>query len=203
MADSSFIPAGLGWHRDLPDPRDYSPGHDAVADLLQSLKSQKTGLRRLERQELVRPLVVVEPDVFPQHPAQMPLVVHDHVIEAFAAERADHALGDAVRLGRADRRQHGPDADPGRLGDEVSAIARVAIPDPEAWRPTPGGGRDHLPLDPGRPGMRGHVPMLDPAPFMADHDEDVERPKRQRLHGEEVGGPDLGGVQVEKGAPLG
>src|SRR5438132_12186517 len=35
---SNFIPRGLGWHRDLPDLRDYSPAHQEVQALLQKLK---------------------------------------------------------------------------------------------------------------------------------------------------------------------
>src|SRR3981189_2567753 len=35
---SKFIPPGLGWHRDLPDLRDYSPAHPEVQTLLQALK---------------------------------------------------------------------------------------------------------------------------------------------------------------------
>jgi C1A family cysteine protease len=35
---SKFIPPGLGWHRDLPDLRDYSPAHPEIKALLQTLK---------------------------------------------------------------------------------------------------------------------------------------------------------------------
>jgi C1A family cysteine protease len=35
---SKFIPPGLGWHRDLPDLRDYSPAHPEVQALLQTVK---------------------------------------------------------------------------------------------------------------------------------------------------------------------
>lgn len=31
------IPCVLGWHPDLPDPRDYTPGHEEVAPLLRAL----------------------------------------------------------------------------------------------------------------------------------------------------------------------
>jgi C1A family cysteine protease len=34
---SRFIPPGLGWHRDLPDPRDFTPKHDVVVKLLHDL----------------------------------------------------------------------------------------------------------------------------------------------------------------------
>ena len=62
-------------------------------------------IRRLERQGLVRPIVVVELDVPRQEAPKMPLTPHDHVIEAFAVESADHPLGDGIGLRRAHRRQ--------------------------------------------------------------------------------------------------
>ena len=40
---SRFLPPGLGWHRDLPDLRDYSPVHEAAQSLLQRLKRPRAG----------------------------------------------------------------------------------------------------------------------------------------------------------------
>jgi len=34
----SFIPYGFGWHRDLPDPRDYTPNHEEIVEALEELK---------------------------------------------------------------------------------------------------------------------------------------------------------------------
>lgn len=34
---AKFTPSGLGWHRDLPDPRDYTPEHDEVVKLLHDM----------------------------------------------------------------------------------------------------------------------------------------------------------------------
>lgn len=39
LAVFSFIPQGMGWIPDLPDPRDYTYRHEAVASLLERLKS--------------------------------------------------------------------------------------------------------------------------------------------------------------------
>jgi C1A family cysteine protease len=36
-----FTPPGLGWHRDLPDPRDYTRKQDAVAKLLNDLPPEE------------------------------------------------------------------------------------------------------------------------------------------------------------------
>jgi C1A family cysteine protease len=37
-----FTPYGLGWQRDLPDPRDYFPGHDKVRPVLAELARMRT-----------------------------------------------------------------------------------------------------------------------------------------------------------------
>jgi C1A family cysteine protease len=39
---ASFIPPGLGWQRDLMDPRDYFPDHARVRPLLMTLKADRT-----------------------------------------------------------------------------------------------------------------------------------------------------------------
>ena len=46
-----FTPPGLGWHRDLPDPRDYTRKQDAVAKLLNDLPAGRklAGQRRFTR----------------------------------------------------------------------------------------------------------------------------------------------------------
>ena len=38
---SRFVPPGLGWHRDLPDLRDYSPTHPNVVEMLRPLKHRR------------------------------------------------------------------------------------------------------------------------------------------------------------------
>ncbi|HUG68476.1 MAG TPA: C1 family peptidase [Pirellulaceae bacterium] len=38
MTKSKFIPAGMGWIPDLPDPRDYTPDHEKVRTLVAGLK---------------------------------------------------------------------------------------------------------------------------------------------------------------------
>jgi C1A family cysteine protease len=37
-----FIPQGFGWHRDLPDPRDYTPAHELARPLLAGLKPERS-----------------------------------------------------------------------------------------------------------------------------------------------------------------
>ena len=45
---SYYIPPGLGWHRDLPDPRDYTPRHEEVAEMLDALKSRRPSPERID-----------------------------------------------------------------------------------------------------------------------------------------------------------
>jgi C1A family cysteine protease len=57
---SQFIPRGLGWHRDLPDLRDYSPVHQEVQDLLQRLKrprgARSSRPQRIDWREFCTPI---------------------------------------------------------------------------------------------------------------------------------------------------
>ena len=57
----------------------------------------------------MRPLAVVVVDVDPQHPFEVTAVEDQQPVETLAAHRSDEALGDRVRLWRADRRLHDPD----------------------------------------------------------------------------------------------
>jgi hypothetical protein len=57
----------------------------------------------------------------------VPLVHHDHVIEAFAAQRAHEPLRDRVRAGCPHRREQRPDAQAGGLPGEVGAVHRIPI----------------------------------------------------------------------------
>ena len=60
----------------------------------------------------VRAGVVVLGDELLDDPPEMPLVEGNDVIQAFAPQRPDPALGHGVRLGRADRGQHRLDPEP-------------------------------------------------------------------------------------------
>ncbi|MBN2473741.1 MAG: hypothetical protein JXB62_03990 [Pirellulales bacterium] len=37
-----FVPPAMGWHRDLPDVRDFSPSHTQVAGMLKGLKGSRS-----------------------------------------------------------------------------------------------------------------------------------------------------------------
>ena len=48
---SRFLPPGYGWHRDLPDPRDLTPQHEAVAKLLYDLPPAEGRPERVDLRE--------------------------------------------------------------------------------------------------------------------------------------------------------
>jgi C1A family cysteine protease len=48
---SRFIPPGLGWHRDLPDPRDYTTSHESVVKLLEALDPRPDRPDRVDLRE--------------------------------------------------------------------------------------------------------------------------------------------------------
>ena len=68
------------------------------------------------------PIAVVVAAELRQHRAEVPLAEHDEVIQTFPPEGADDPLGDRVRLGGMDRREHGLDAQPARPLPEVAAV---------------------------------------------------------------------------------
>ena len=46
-----FLPQGLGWHRDIPDPRDYTPENDDVVRLLHGLETKSPLPQRIDWRE--------------------------------------------------------------------------------------------------------------------------------------------------------
>ena len=82
---------------------------------------------------------------------------------------------DRVRLRRADRRQHGPDADAPRSSYEVSAVRAVPVPNQEARTRVPRRRLDHLAPYPLRIRMLRHADVLNAPPTVGDEEEDVER----------------------------
>ena len=71
---------------------------------------------------------VVVLHVFDEDTTQMPLIDQNEVVEALAPQRPDHPLRDGVRVGRADRRQDGRDADAGGARMPESTTARGLLP---------------------------------------------------------------------------
>jgi len=87
------------------------------------------------------------------------LVDDDHMVEARAAQRADQAFGDRVRLRCPDGREDSLDADPGSARDEGGAVTAVAIPDQAVRLLTLWRRRDELAPDPFGGWMGGDIEL--------------------------------------------
>ena len=118
-------------------------------------------VRRLQPQRSMGSVAVVIVHVLPQDGAEMPLVDHDAMVEAFAPQRADTPFGDGVGLRSADGCENRPDPEAGGARDEVAAVTGVAVSDQIARPLAPRGRLEDLLPDPGRRGMPGDVPVLD------------------------------------------
>ena len=91
----------------------------------------------------------------------MSLIQRDDVIDALPPERPDQSFDDAVRLRRVNWRQHRLDADARRAGNEVAAVAAVAVANQYPWLVAPGGGLDHLLPDPRCRRVGSDIEVLD------------------------------------------
>ena len=131
----------------------------------------------------------------------MSLVQDEEMIQALAADGADHPLHEGVLPGRAGG---GEDlADPHRCDSprERLAVDRVSITEQE---PRSRIVRERLDDLPGGPDGRGVIRDVDVEEFaavMAEHDEDEEQAEGQGRDEEEVDGDDVSGMRGQKGAP--
>ena len=137
---------------------------------------------------------IVVVDVLGEDASEVTLAQDDHVIEALSSDGADHTLGDGIRLRSSERRDDRHDAETAQVPIEVTTKARVPVADEVAGLLSPGCGGDDLTPDPLSARMPGDVPVLDLSAIVANHEKDVEGPKGERLHGEEVARPDLASV---------
>src|SRR6516164_6010802 len=152
-----------------------------------------------QRQVSARLLVIFK--VAAQNPSQVLLSQHDHVVEAFAPDGADHPLRKRVlprALGRGEHLGHAhfPHAVP-----ELVAIDSVAVADqvPEYtifWKRFP-----NLLSGPFSGRMLGHVEMNQPAPRVSQQHQNEEDAKGRSGHGEEVDRHQLAYVVIEEGLP--
>jgi hypothetical protein len=93
----------------------------------QQLRQRRALARAIVTETLGRPCNVVVHEVRAKHATQVAFVEHDDEIEAFAANRADDALGEGILPGRArcgDDLTNAQALDPGL---EISAVDGIAI----------------------------------------------------------------------------
>src|SRR5262245_58750520 len=122
----------------------------------------------------------------------MALAEDEHQIQTLGSGRPDPSLGDGVG---ARRSVWGPDlldAEIVQPAIEHLPVAAVAVVDKKAWRFTiPVAAFDDLLCRPFRRGMASHLDMQDLAVGMTDRKEDIEGLEPDRLHAEEITGPDI------------
>ena len=80
----------------------------------------------------------------------MPLVDDEQVVEALAANRPDHPLGDGVRVRRTNWRQDATYAQSAGARDPLLTVASIAIPNQVVRLAPPGRRLDQLSPEPGR-----------------------------------------------------
>jgi hypothetical protein len=145
------------------------------------------------------PMVVVE--VAGEDALQLPLVEHDHVIEALAADRADKALDEWILPWRLGGDDDFFDADVPHAATEMLAVDAVAITQQEAWCFIPGKGFDDLLSRPFRGWVGGHVEVQHTPTMVGEDEEDEQDLIPHGRDDEEVDRDDVLDVVLEECAP--
>jgi len=120
---------------------------------------QRWNPRNARSQARVWPAAVVLTDPLSKNRANVPFAHRNHEVQAFAADRADHACAEGIRLWRTHRCFQ--DAQAHRLKRAVNAfrVDRVAIVDDESMHLVVGDDHPELLRGPVCRRMRGHVPL--------------------------------------------
>src|SRR5712691_9870934 len=132
-----FVPPGLGWHRDLPDGRDFSPAHEQIAPLLAVLRRPRPGRKR-------RPCAVDWGEYLPPVESQRGLASSSaHAAAGLVAyfDRRAHGRpteGSCLFLYRMARILLGWKGDAGApLRPTLKALARFGLPPRRYWPEDP------------------------------------------------------------------
>ena len=150
---------------------------------------------------LVRPRNVVVREVRAKHATQVAFVEHDDEIEAFAANRADDALGEGILPGSArcdDDLANAHALDPAL---EVSAVDGIAIAEQVSGAGLVRERVDDLLSRPGGGGLVGDADVEEFSAVVAEYHEAEEEAKRQGRYDEEVDGRDVVTVSSQEGPP--
>src|ERR671933_2361524 len=149
----------------------------------------------------MRPALVIVGDVQCQDAPQLALIEDNDVIEAFAADRADHALDIRVLPGRSWRGDDLFDAHRLKALAEPRAIRGIAVAQQIAWRAVPRKGFRDLAGEPVRGGLARDTEVDDLAPIVTEHDEHIEELERDRRDDEHVNGSDAVHVVAQEASP--
>ena len=162
---------------------------------------ERSGLGTVAVERLGWPRGVVVGGVGGQESAEVGLAQNEEVIQALAADGADHPLHEGVLPGRAGG---GEDlADPHALDSprEGLVVDRVSITEPDPGSRIVRECLDDLPGGPDGRGVGRDVDMEEVAAVVAEHDEDGHEAEGQGRHEEEVHGDDRPGMRGQKDAP--
>src|ERR1019366_545683 len=146
--------------------------------------------------------VPVVPDLeLLKQPPRVTLTRHDHVVEQFAADGTDEALGVAVHLRGANSGLDGQDTEIPDSSGELVSIRPIAISDHESGCRVPGEGIDRLLAEPESGWVRRHVREHQAPAFECDDHEDVEDLESDRGHGEHIDCNDALRLIAQEGTP--
>jgi hypothetical protein len=180
-------------------PIEYRPRDDIPTYIAQDSRRRRTGCALAHRP--VRTPVVEIGNILGQGLSQVALVEDEYLIQTLGSDRPYPPLGDRVG---ARRSEWGPDLRDAEIVPppiENFPVATVTVMDEKArWFAIPAAAFDDLLRHPLCRGTASHLDMKDLAVGLTDHEEDIESPERDRLHAEEVTGPQVPGMWVS--APL-
>jgi hypothetical protein len=144
---------------------------------------------------------VVVGKVAAQQPSEMPFVDHDDVIEAFASNRTDDALGERILPGR-------PRGDEDLVHPQAShppyedvAVDGVPIAEQVLGRGVFREAFDQSLGGPGGGGVVGDVDLDEFSPGVSKNQEAEEQVEGEGRDDEEVDGDNLADMFLKKGAP--
>jgi hypothetical protein len=150
----------------------------------------------------MRAPVVEVTDILGQDLLQMVLVENQQVIQALGPNRPHPSFRDGVGARRSERRANLCNAEIPHPPIEACAVDSVTVMNEEGRRPSiPSAAFHNLLCRPCGSRGRRYVDMDNLPVRMMDHEEDVECPKEDRLHAEEIACPDGGGVLFQEWPP--
>src|ERR1022692_1650235 len=131
----------------------------------------------------------------------MSLVEEEDVVEKFAAQGADEALGDRVHVGRTDGALDDADASAAGGTVEGSSELVVAVADQKSGRRGLHGGVANLLCRPRLVGAAGSGDVHHLAGALVDEEEQEQRPEQEVVGLDEVAAPDVLRMVLNEGGP--
>jgi hypothetical protein len=157
--------------------------------------------RNARSQTRVWPTAIVMSDRLPNNGAEVPLTHRNHEIQAFAADRADQAFAEGIRLWHANRRLEYRQTHRLKASIDTLREDRVAIVDHESVRPIARDDHPKLLRRPIRRRVRRHVPVQNASGADVQDDKHLDHAERGRHCDKEITGEHRSGVVPHEGTP--